>query len=295
MQAIINFFNTIPDYMRTVMLASGFVLMWMIESLIPLFKNKTKKLGHTGINLFFTLTTIIVNFFFAILIVKACAFTTNHHFGILYLVNLPPWLHALLAFMLLDLIGAYLIHVLEHHVKWMWKFHTVHHTDPHVNTTTALRHHPGESVFRATFAILAILITGIPVWLVLLYQSCSAFFSQFNHANIHLPKWLDTAIELIFVSPDMHKVHHHWLMPTTDTNYGNIFSVWDRIFGTHVKKDMSELQYGLDIYPEQDAQSLLPRLLKIPFEPYRAPVGSKFGEAEMKNSAEPTPEAATKN
>ncbi|MFI5135349.1 MAG: sterol desaturase family protein [Chitinophagales bacterium] len=287
MQSIINYFSTIPDYMRTVILASGFVLMWMIESLIPLFKNKTKKLGHAGINLFFTFTTILVNFLFAVLIVKACDFTTDHHFGILYLVNLPLWLLALLGFMLLDLIGAYAIHVLEHNVKWMWKFHAVHHTDPHVNTTTALRHHPGESVFRATFAILVILIAGVPVWLVLLYQTCSGLFSQFNHANIHLPKWLSKSIEVIFVSPDMHKVHHHWLMPTTDRNYGNIFSIWDRLFGTYVKKDLNELQYGLDIFPEEDAQTWLPRLLKIPFEPYRAPVGAKFGDKPQEETSHP--------
>jgi len=277
MQFLIDFFSTISSSLRTLILASGFVLMWMFESLIPLFRNNTKKVGHTGVNLFFTVTTLIVNFIFAVLLVKASDYTTQHHFGILYLLGLPLWLHAILGFLLLDFIGAYLIHLLEHKVKWMWKFHIIHHTDPHVNATTALRHHPGESAFRAVFAILAVLIAGVPIWLVMIYQTASALLSQFNHANIKLPKGLDAAMQWIIVSPDMHKVHHHYRLPTTDTNYGNIFSIWDRLLGTFVKKDVNQLQYGLDIYPEEDAHSYLPRLLKIPFERYRAPAGSKFG------------------
>jgi len=283
MHVIADFFGNISSGQRTLILASGFVLMWMVESLIPLIKNVRYKYGHTGINLFFTLTTLIVNFFFAVLLVKASDFTTQHHFGILYQVALPMWLHALLAFMLLDLIGAYLIHYIEHQVKWMWKFHIIHHTDPHINATTALRHHPGESVFRAVFAILATMVAGAPIWVVMLYQSSSALLSQFNHANIRLPKWLDNFIQLIIVSPDMHKVHHHSIMPITDTNYGNIFSIWDRIFRTFMKMDISEIEYGLDTHPEDDAHSFLPRLLKIPFEKYRPPVGSKFGSSGNKN------------
>src|SRR6185436_4386798 len=102
MEQIANFFSTIPEYWRTIILASGFMLMWVIESAIPLFQNKTKKAKHTGINLFFTLTTIIVNFFFAVLLVKTSDFTTQHRFGILYLVKLPLWLHAIFGFILLD-------------------------------------------------------------------------------------------------------------------------------------------------------------------------------------------------
>lgn len=281
MQSIINFFSDLPSYQRTIIIATGFMLMWMIESIIPLFRNNTEKAKHTGVNLFFTLTTIIVNFAFAVLLVKASGFTTQNHFGILYVLNLPLWLHVILGVILLDLIGAYSIHLLEHKVKWMWKFHIIHHIDQHINTTTALRHHPGESIFRAIFLMVAIIISGVPFWLVLLYQSSSVLLSQFNHANIHLPKWLDKMIELVFVSPDMHKVHHHQYMPLTDTNYGNIFSFWDRIFGTYVHvKDAKEVEYGLDIYPLQKDNSHLAKLLLIPFEPYIPPVGSKFGEKE---------------
>jgi sterol desaturase/sphingolipid hydroxylase (fatty acid hydroxylase superfamily) len=159
----------------------------------------------------------------------------------------------------------------------MWKFHIIHHADSWVDTTTANRHHPGESIFRAAFTLLAVWLTGSPIWLVFLYQFLSVLFSQFNHANISLPKWLDNLISWVIVSPDMHKVHHHYVQPFTDSNYGNLFSIWDRIFGTFERvADTKTLRYGIDIYTREEENNRLGRLLRIPFDKYRPPAGAKF-------------------
>jgi sterol desaturase/sphingolipid hydroxylase (fatty acid hydroxylase superfamily) len=182
--------------------------------------------------------------------------------------------------MVMDLVSSWFIHWLEHQVKWMWKFHIIHHTDTQVDTSTANRHHPGESVFRAVFTFLAVLITGAPIWLVYLYQFLSVLFSQFNHANIALPDWLDNMMSWIIVSPNMHKVHHHYVQPLTDTNYGNIFSIWDRIFGTFVHvEDVKKLRYGIDTHLKEEDNCGVEKLMKIPFEVYRPPAGAKFSEA----------------
>jgi sterol desaturase/sphingolipid hydroxylase (fatty acid hydroxylase superfamily) len=149
--------------------------------------------------------------------------------------------------LLLDLVGAYSVHFIEHKIKWMWKFHMVHHADTHVDTTTANRHHPGESVFRAVFTMIGIIVCGAPMWLVMMYQSLSVVLTQFNHANIRLPLRLDKALSWVIVSPNMHKVHHHHLRPQTDSNYGNIFSVWDRLFGTFNDTAVENIVYGLDV------------------------------------------------
>jgi sterol desaturase/sphingolipid hydroxylase (fatty acid hydroxylase superfamily) len=147
----------------------------------------------------------------------------------------------------------------------MWRFHIIHHCDSYVDTTTANRHHPIESVFRAVFTVLAVVITGAPVWLLLLYQFLSVFASQFSHANISLPRWLDDAISWIIVSPNMHKVHHHRTQPLTDTNYGNIFSCWDRLFGTYTRiEDMNTLRYGIDNYTDESEKWPALSLLKMP-------------------------------
>ncbi|WP_343667243.1 sterol desaturase family protein [Chitinophaga sp.] len=261
-----SFFNNIPSYYRTAILVGGLVLLWLFEGAFPRIYFKSNRYRHAGTNLFFTLTTAVVNFTLAFLIVKACTFTSNNHFGLLYLIPLPNWLHAILAILMMDLIGAYLVHVIQHKIAWMWHFHKIHHIDTAVDATTALRHHPIESIFRVVALFVAVITMGIPIWMVFLYQTISVFMSQFNHANIHLPKWLDNALSWIIVSPDMHKVHHSHFQPETDTNYANIFSIWDRLFGTFKKvNDTTSLKYGLDEYQDERYQQI-GALLKAPFD-----------------------------
>lgn len=277
MEKLVAFFDHIQSWQRSLILAGGLLLFWLVEGALPLFRFRYHKFRHAGLNLFFTLTTVIINFAFAALIVATSRYAATHHIGLLWLTPMPLWLFALLGLMILDLVGAWFIHWLQHKIKWMWKFHLVHHADTYVDTTTANRHHPGESVFRALFTLLAVIIAGAPLWLVFLYQSLSVLLSQFNHANISLPKWLDRGIAWIIVSPDMHKVHHHYTQPLTDTNYGNIFSFWDRIFGTFAAvSDTRSLHYGIDTYPEEHENNRMKPLLGMPFSPYRPPVGGKF-------------------
>ncbi|MCU0438707.1 MAG: sterol desaturase family protein [Raineya sp.] len=272
MDAIINYFTSIPSSHRAAILVGGLVFFWMIESIIPLFKMHYSKWKHAGTNIFFTVTTIVINFAFAILILKTSDWAVANRVGLLQIVEMPLWMMMMVGLLGLDLIGAYFIHWMQHKVKWMWQFHLVHHSDNHVDTTTANRHHPGESVFRAVFTTLAVLVMGSPMWLVMMYQSISVVLSQFNHANISLPVWLDKIVSFLIVSPNMHKVHHHEARPLTDTNYGNIFAIWDRIFGTFAEvKDTKELVYGLDTHPDLQANSKLNSLLKMPFQPYRPP------------------------
>jgi len=279
MHAIVEYFQHISPLARALIIAGGLVFFWMLESIIPLFKFKYRKFQHAGLNLFFTLTTVIINFIFAFGIALVSNWASHEHFGLLHLFPMPMWLFILLGLMMLDLISAYWIHYIQHQVKWMWKFHLIHHADTWVDTTTANRHHPGESVFRAVFTLIAVIVSGAPAWLVLLYQTLSAALSQFNHANIHLPKWLDNALGWVFVSPDMHKVHHHFTQPLTDSNYGNIFSFWDRLFGTYIKvNNTTDLKYGIDTHMREEENNNMSNLLQLPFQPYRPPVGSKFSE-----------------
>jgi len=277
MEKLAYFFDHIQSWQRSLIIASGLVLFWMMEGIIPLVRFRYRKVRHAGLNIFFTLTTVIVNLAFATLIVRASQYGFEHKLGLLYLFHMPLWLFTLAGLLLLDLISAWMIHWLHHKIKWMWKLHLIHHSDTWVDTTTANRHHPGESVLRAIFTLLGVVITGAPLWLVFLYQSLSVLLSQFNHANISLPKWLDKAISWVIVSPDMHKVHHHYVQPLTDTNYGNIFSVWDRLFGTFAYvEDTRSLHYGIDTYPEEKEHNRMGKLLTMPFDEYRPPVGGKF-------------------
>ena len=264
-----QYWEHIPSSHRSLILVCGLLFFWILEGTIPLFTLSYRKWRHAGPNLFFTLTTVVINFLFAFAIVRTSFWTSDHHFGLLYLIPAPAWVRAILGLMLLDLISAWLIHWIEHRVKWMWKFHVIHHIDHHVDVTTANRHHPVESVFRAVFTLLAVAVSGAPFWLLMLYQSLSVVFAQFNHANISLPRPLDRLLSWVIVSPDMHKVHHHYKQPLTDTNYGNIFSIWDRILGTFAHESPENLQYGLDTHFDEGEKDGLKELLEIPFQPYR--------------------------
>lgn len=272
MNDIIAYFSTIPSSHRAMILAGGIAFFWLLESVKPLFGFQYKKWQHAGINIFFTLTTIVVNFVMAFLLLRTADWAAKNGFGILqWLPQMNIWIYTILGLLFLDLIGAYLAHYVQHKTNWMWRFHLIHHTDTWVDTTSANRHHPGESVIRFAFTILGVWIVGSPMWLVFLYQSLSVVFSQFNHANISIPKKLDKVLSYVIVSPDMHKVHHHYMLPHTDSNYGNIFSIWDRIFGTFTILDRDKIVYGVDTHMKPDENNNLKNLLQIPFQKKRRP------------------------
>ena len=272
MNEIINYFSCIPSSHRAMILAGGIAFFWLIETAVPFFKFKYNKWQHAGINIFFTVTTIIVNFFLAIILLKTANWTTENHLGILnWLSGFNLWIYTIVGLLLLDLIGAYTVHLVEHKVKFLWRFHLIHHTDTFIETTSANRHHPGESVLRFIFTTLGVLIVGCPMWMVFLYQTLSVIATQFNHANIVIPKKVDNFLSYFIVSPDMHKVHHHYVLPYTDSNYGNIFSVWDRLFGTFKTLDRDKLIYGVDTHMNPEQNNKLGNLLAIPFQKYRSP------------------------
>lgn len=272
METIIDYFETIPSSHRSLILVGGLSIFWMIEGAVPLFKFEYKKWRHALPNLFFTGTTVIINFILAFLLLNTSDWVVANEFGILHwLPSMPLWAFALIGLLLLDLIGAYLPHFVEHRIKPLWMVHLVHHSDHKVDTTTANRHHPLESVIRFSFTLVGVFIVGAPIGLVMLYQSVSLVLSQFNHANIQLPKRVDKTLSYLIVSPDMHKIHHHYRLPYTDANYGNIFSVWDRAFGTYMDFDREKIVYGVDVFPDEHKNSQVKELLKQPFQNYQRP------------------------
>ena len=280
MQSVLTFFDSIESTTRSIFLVSGLALFLSLEAIVPLFKMDYNKLRHAGINLSFTLITLVVNLFGAILIIAAVDFNLENRTGILYLIgDLPIWSYVIIGLVLLDLIGAWLIHWIEHRVKWMWKFHIIHHTDPSVDVTSGLRHHPGENIFRLLFTSIAVLMTGASLGLVMLYQTISAFFAALTHANIQIPGWIEKPLAWVFVTPHFHKIHHHYVQPYTDSNYGNIFSIWDHLFRTATcMEKMDDIVYGVDTHMGPEEYSSIKNLLMIPFQEYQHPLGSKFSD-----------------
>ena len=263
---IIDFFSDVPLSFRSSILIGGIVFFWILEGVIPLYSFNYKKTNHALTNLFFTICTAIIGFGLAFLLLKSTDFVSQNKIGLIHFYDIPLFIQVLISLLILDF-GAYLVHFIEHKVPWMWKFHIVHHSDMNVDVTTGLRHHPGEIIFRITFTILCIYISGASIGMVMLYQSLSVLFAHITHANINIPKKVDNFISLIFVTPHMHKIHHHYKQPLTDTNYGNIFSIWDRLFSTHTNvADQKSIVYGVDTYMNKEKTKSLKSLLLIPFK-----------------------------
>lgn len=272
METLFNYFETIPSSHRSLILVGGITFFWLLEGSLPLFLFNYKKWKHAIPNLFFTATTVIINFSLAFLLLFTADWVQINNFGIInWMPEMPLWLYILLGVVLLDFFGAYLAHYTEHKIKPLWMIHLVHHSDHKVDTTTANRHHPLESVIRFGFTLFGVLVVGTPIAIVMIYQSMSLVFTQFNHANIKIPRSVDKLLSYVIVSPDMHKVHHHNLLPYTNANYGNIFSIWDRLLGTYMHLDREKIVYGVDTFPDEKTNSSLKELLKQPFQKYQKP------------------------
>ena len=269
MENILSYFKTLEQHpvQRLLILVGGLLFFWMMESAIPLLEQQYKKnkTRHAAVNFAFTVMHLVIQTGIAIVIVLLADWCQRQQFGLVHWAGAGVWGTLVISFFVYDLFIGWMAHFVLHQTFVLWRFHTVHHADNSVDATTGLRHHPVESMIRGVFFLLATIVAGAPVYALMIYQTILVFFTAFTHANISLPRKLDKALSWFFVSPNMHKVHHHWVQPYTDSNYGAVLSIWDRLFGTFRELEPSQLKYGLDRhYPNEHDENFL-LLLKKPF------------------------------
>ncbi len=266
---IIDHFQTLEQrpLERLALLVGGLLVFWIIEGSIPLIQlqYKRNKLRHAAVNFSFTIIHLIIHTFLAIIIIALSDWCKANQFGIVHWTNAGILSTIIVSCLVLDLFGGWLVHFIEHKVPVLWRFHVVHHADNNVDVTTGLRHHPIESVLRGIFFFIGIIFSGAPMYAVMIFQTLLVLATAFTHANISLPRWLDRGLAFILVSPNMHKVHHHWKQPYTDSNYGAVFSIWDRLLGTFMKLDPKEIRYGLDRHYSNDQDENFLHLMNKPF------------------------------
>jgi sterol desaturase/sphingolipid hydroxylase (fatty acid hydroxylase superfamily) len=266
---IIEYFSTLEKrpLERMAILVGGLLIFWIIEGAIPLIpmRYKKTKLKHAAVNFGFTVIHLIIHTLLAILIVSLSLWCEKRGFGLVYWFNANVLLTIIIGVLALDF-SSWLVHLVMHKTPLLWRFHLIHHSDNNVDVTTGLRHHPGDSFLRGLFFLLLIFISGAPMYSVMIYQTLVVLSTAFTHANINLPKKLDRALSFILVSPNMHKVHHHWKQPYTDSNYGAVFSIWDRLLGTFMKLDTKDIRYGLDRYYPNEKDEDFIALMKKPFQ-----------------------------
>ena len=252
MDSLLQYFAQMPTSHRAVMIGAGFLFVWTLELIFG--ATQFPRYRHARTNLVFWATTLLVNLALSGITLGASFALSEARFGLLHLLAMPSWLDLLLSIALMDLIVAYVHHRLSHGIPFLWKFHVVHHSDVHVDSTTALRHSPVEALMRSLMTLIGVAILGVSPGALVAYQAIALLSAQGIHADIHLPRWMDRLLSWVLVSPGMHRVHHHRSLPWTDTNYGTIFSLWDRLFGTWSSLASQSVRFGIDVIPESAAR-----------------------------------------
>jgi sterol desaturase/sphingolipid hydroxylase (fatty acid hydroxylase superfamily) len=162
-------------------------------------------------------------------------------------------------------------HLAMHKIPFLWRFHRVHHSDTFIDISTTVRFHPIEFLINLPITMTAIAIFGISPVTLMLYEVFDAGMNVFTHANVRLPRWADSALRKLIVTPDMHRVHHSSYHRETDSNYGATLSIWDHLFCTHRSKDdddLAAMEIGLREVQDRRANSLI-WLVALPFMPIR--------------------------
>lgn len=171
----------------------------------------------------------------------------------------------LLDLLLLDLL-IYWWHRANHVVGPLWRFHQVHHRDQFLDASSAVRFHFGEVTLSALARAAAMVALGLPLASVLVFEALVLVASIFHHSNVRLPPGLERALSLLVVTPSIHWVHHHALRADTDSNYGTLFSFWDRLFAS---RSAARRSPTMAIGVEGQTDQPLPALILLPFRRQR--------------------------
>jgi sterol desaturase/sphingolipid hydroxylase (fatty acid hydroxylase superfamily) len=228
----------------------------VIETLVPLRSQPRLLNGRLATNLTLLAITLALGMLLNFILALGAAFVDQHGTGLLQLLSLGPTTTFIVAFVALD--GAsYLVHRLMHQKAAFWRFHVVHHMDASVDATTGFRQHPFEGVLRFCFIAAPAWLLGAPPASIAMFRLLSAVNSAFEHANIRVPRVLDRIFVSLWVTPDMHKIHHSRARTETDSNYANLFSFFDRLFGTYTPSSRGpSVVYGIDGYDGREHQSV---------------------------------------
>jgi sterol desaturase/sphingolipid hydroxylase (fatty acid hydroxylase superfamily) len=214
-------------------MAGVFVFFALLEIAAPFRALRLSKPKRWLTNLsLFALDTALVRLCIPLLMVGTAQWADAEGWGLLNWSSLPIWAQWIAAFLLLDL-AIYVQHRVMHRVPLLWHMHKVHHSDPDFDVTTAARFHPAEIVLSMVYKMACVAVIGPPAWAVFVFEILFNAATIFTHSNTALPPALDKFARRVIVTPDMHRIHHSVRRLETDSNYGTLFSFWDRIFGSY--------------------------------------------------------------
>ena len=240
---------------------AGGLLLWFMEGIIPWLSPQKHRTLHAKLNLSIAGLNLLILLPSAVLMAFMLNWSKNAWQGIGMLV-LSPVAKAIVIILLIDL-WMYVWHRLNHEIALLWRFHSVHHSDPTLDVTTSWRFHYIEILISELLRLPLFMLLGAGIEHLLLYSLIMTPIIEFQHSNVSIAPALDRLLRLIIPSPMMHRLHHSSLRNEHDSNYGSMLSLWDRLFGTLLTKDnIGDLSLGLDNESDSDKQQLSALLLR---------------------------------
>jgi sterol desaturase/sphingolipid hydroxylase (fatty acid hydroxylase superfamily) len=246
-----------------------FALLFVLEHFFPLRKSTRSLIGRLLVNVAVSALTFLA----AVTLVQPAAQwalhrSANNPFGLVHLFALPTWLELIVSFLLVDL-AFYYWHLANHRAPFLWRFHNVHHTDPELDVSTAFRFHFGEIALSSAFSVIQISLIGISPWAFAIYQLAFQSEVLFHHSNLRLPIRLERFLSTVIVTPRMHGIHHSQVRRENNSNFGTVFTWWDRLHRTlGLNIAQSEIVVGIAGY-SLPGDNTVPNALLMPFRKQR--------------------------
>ena len=242
----LQFFLTHPETTQAALFGTVMTVCWCAES-ATMLADHSRRRGRTMTNALFAACAFPVQVAAAGLCIGVSQWVQAHHVGLWFRLPQATLIRYGVLFVLLDLLD-YVYHVSMHQIPLLWRFHSVHHTDDHVDVSTTVREHPGETAIRNGFLAVWILLTGASLEVLAMRQMVETISNIIAHTALPMDGKLMRWLGFVFITPALHRVHHHRHLPYTNSNYGDVFSVWDRLFGTLARLDRQKTAFGLDTF-----------------------------------------------
>lgn len=250
--------------MNLFLIPGAFLILFILERVIPQVDKSIVKKGHDKSNIGLGLINLSLGRIFSVFTVFALSdFISDNNIGLFNVLNTGYRANLFFLLLVLDLLN-YWWHRLVHTVPFLWNLHNIHHTDRLLNVSSALRFHIFEIILGSLFKLPFIILLGIPLNALLLYEIILNLNVYFHHSNIRVNDKLDSVLSVIVITPSIHRVHHS-LRLKKSYNFSSVLVIWDKIFSSfHIKEDSNNLKYGVPGYSDDKYQSFL-YMLKQPF------------------------------
>jgi sterol desaturase/sphingolipid hydroxylase (fatty acid hydroxylase superfamily) len=238
---------------KSIAVAALFLFFAFFERYRPFIKN-------TSSSLFINLVLGMISYLFA----YGALYEVQKDTGLLpHEISQPQLLLTLCTILLLDFV-SYLWHRASHTFPLLWNLHRVHHSEHFLEASSAFRFHFLETTLSLIPRWLCVVVLQLPFVSLVIFEVCFQISNMFQHSNLRLPQGLEKYVNLIFVTPTMHRKHHSLNPQEQNSNYSTIFSFWDRFLRSYKDNSQEDVkEFGLKDIPQR---LTIAKLVLLPFK-----------------------------